>query len=200
MALRSSRQCGGCGSRFELLGFAGSSDSLLHDVSEPRFHVGPKVTTIGPIRNREDQMAIEDVTLCPVIPAEIDAHSRMPNQPQNATTVMDETEAVALLAREEARVRTLLTRLESGGLVAHTGLDEHLVPVEDRSLGGGAELAERELELGLLQSLESELQDVERARSRLQEGTYGRCATCREQIGIERLRAVPVTDRCMRHA
>ncbi len=113
---------------------------------------------------------------------------------------VDNTEAALALAHEEVRVRELLARLETGGIIGHTGLTEHLLPVEDRSPGGGAELAERELELGLVQDLESELRAIERARDRLREGRYGRCAKCGVPIGMLRLQAVPTTDRCVQHA
>ena len=112
----------------------------------------------------------------------------------------DENQAATMLEAEEVRIRSLLTRLETGGVVTHTGSDEHLVPVEDRTPDGGAELAERELELGLLQSLEAELAAVDRARGRLEAGRYGLCETCGEPITAERLRTLPAADHCVTHA
>lgn len=120
--------------------------------------------------------------------------------PAPSVEAFDEREAATLLAADELRVRTLLTQLESGGVISHTGADEHLVPVEDRTFDGGAELAERELQLGLLESLERELAAIDNARSRLHEGRYGRCSSCGVRIGHERLRAVPAADRCIEHA
>ena len=51
---------------------------------------------------------------------------------------MDDTEAALALSHEEVRVRELLVSLETGGIIGHTGLTEQLLPVEDRSPGGGA--------------------------------------------------------------
>jgi RNA polymerase-binding transcription factor DksA len=115
-------------------------------------------------------------------------------------TTVDALEAARLLVEEEARLRGLLCRLESGGVIERAGREERLVAPEDTSLDAGSELAERELELGLLTSLESELRDVERARERLRDGEYGRCTTCGANIASARLRAMPTTEHCIAHA
>ena len=119
--------------------------------------------------------------------------------PLNMGTV-DDTEAAALLALDEVRVREFLAELESGGIIGPAGLHEHLEPVEDRSLDGGAELARCEFDLGLLQSLESDLHVTDRARERLREGRYGRYATCGGPIGSDRLRILPTAERCVEPA
>lgn len=43
-----------------------------------------------------------------------------------------------------------------------------------------------------------ELRDLERARGRLADGTYGVCLDCRDDIPFERLRAYPSAARCIR--
>lgn len=48
--------------------------------------------------------------------------------------------------------------------------------------------------------LQSQLSDVERALTRLDEGTYGTCETCGGSISVERLDAIPATSRCIEHA
>lgn len=48
--------------------------------------------------------------------------------------------------------------------------------------------------------LQSQLSDVERALTRLDEGTYGTCEICSEPISAERLDAIPATSRCIGHA
>ena len=42
-----------------------------------------------------------------------------------------------------------------------------------------------------------ELRQIEAARRRLDEGSYGRCIDCGESIGWERLRAQPAASRCI---
>ncbi len=48
----------------------------------------------------------------------------------------------------------------------------------------------RERERGLLVKIERSLERIERA-------SYGECESCGEEIGLERLRARPVTDFCI---
>ena len=113
---------------------------------------------------------------------------------------MDESRAAQLLANEEVRIRTVIAGLESGGVVGHSGLHEHLEEVQDRTLDGGTELAERSFQLGLLEQLEGELQKVAQSRTNLAEGRYGKCATCGVHIADERLLAMPTTEYCVKHA
>lgn len=42
-----------------------------------------------------------------------------------------------------------------------------------------------------------EVQELEAALARLEEGGYGRCRDCGIEIGFERLRAIPVATRCL---
>ena len=42
------------------------------------------------------------------------------------------------------------------------------------------------------------LRKIEKALKKIEEGTYGTCDTCSEEIGIKRLEARPVTDLCIR--
>jgi RNA polymerase-binding transcription factor DksA len=58
---------------------------------------------------------------------------------------------------------------------------------------------EREKELSILDEVQAELDDVERALQRLDDGTYGRCEACGGDIGDERLTAVPATRFCLDH-
>jgi RNA polymerase-binding transcription factor DksA len=51
----------------------------------------------------------------------------------------------------------------------------------------------------LLERAEAELEDVERALGRLEEGSYGACEACGRPIGRERLAALPLTRRCTEH-
>jgi len=98
------------------------------------------------------------------------------------------------------------TRLEG---VRETFADEHLheeTETENLSeLSGlgqhqadtGTETFEREKDLSILERVESELSDVEHALSRLDDGTYGRCAACGKPIGDTRLEAMPATRFCV---
>jgi hypothetical protein len=50
-----------------------------------------------------------------------------------------------------------------------------------------------------LVGLDDELADVERALTRLDDGTYGRCETCGQALPDERLAVAPAARRCGGH-
>jgi RNA polymerase-binding transcription factor DksA len=79
---------------------------------------------------------------------------------------------------------------ESTGELSH--LDQHMADV-------GSETFEREKEFSILEQVEAELDDVDRALRRLDAGSYGRCDICHEPIGDERLEAMPATRFCVDH-
>ncbi len=54
-----------------------------------------------------------------------------------------------------------------------------------------------DLDLAETDRLVTELQDIDAARKRLNDGSYGICSDCSEPIGVERLSANPVAQRCI---
>ncbi|MGA2530530.1 MAG: TraR/DksA C4-type zinc finger protein [Acidimicrobiales bacterium] len=56
-----------------------------------------------------------------------------------------------------------------------------------------------EEDLRVLDRAEAELEDVERALARLDEGTYATCEACSRPIAAARLEAMPLTRRCTDH-
>jgi RNA polymerase-binding protein DksA len=61
----------------------------------------------------------------------------------------------------------------------------------------GAATAERTEVLGLVESLKRQLDSVDGALVKLDDGTYGRCATCGKEIGAARMEARPTSILCM---
>lgn len=55
-----------------------------------------------------------------------------------------------------------------------------------------------DLNLGVIDRHIRELRDIEATRARVQEGRFGRCADCGDEIAFERLRAYPTAKRCVR--
>jgi DnaK suppressor protein len=53
-----------------------------------------------------------------------------------------------------------------------------------------------EIEFALIQMKAETLHRINEALERLEEGTYGRCFECGEEIGPQRLRALPFAVRC----
>ncbi len=60
-----------------------------------------------------------------------------------------------------------------------------------------AELGENKV---LYDQLKRDLDDIEKALARMDEGTYGTCEVCGEEIGEARLEVMPATRRCITHA
>lgn len=114
---------------------------------------------------------------------------------------MDDEIARRHLADEHDRLARLRAALE----------DEHLhdEPEEDSSAelshadqhpaDAASDAFEREKEFSILEQVEAELAEVDRALERLDRGTYGRCDVCGEAIADDRLATVPAARLCVRH-
>lgn len=61
----------------------------------------------------------------------------------------------------------------------------------------GAVTAERTERLGVVDSLKHQLDDVDAALEKIEEGTYGICANCGNEIGAARLEARPASIHCI---
>ena len=89
------------------------------------------------------------------------------------------------------RDRLTVPQLDSGGEISLT--DQH--PADAAS-----ETESRELDLTRQRMLEVRLDRARQALGRIEDGTYGTCVACGEQIPRERLEAVPETPYCVRDA
>ena len=75
-------------------------------------------------------------------------------------------------------------------------------PTGDPSAGGhladaGSEMFERSRDLSIVQDLDAQLADIEHAKARLANGSYGICEACGKPIGAARLAARPATRFCI---
>jgi DnaK suppressor protein len=64
----------------------------------------------------------------------------------------------------------------------------------------GSDNFERELTLGLLGSDNDVIEQIDRALKRIEDGSFGQCEECREQIPKKRLDAIPYAARCVQCA
>lgn len=102
-------------------------------------------------------------------------------------------ELARLLAVRAALIGEGLAEERETDSVAETStIDQHQADL-------GTETFERERDQSLLEDIEQEITDVQRAFVRLHRGTYGRCEACGAQIPDERLIAVPATRFCLEH-
>jgi RNA polymerase-binding transcription factor DksA len=72
------------------------------------------------------------------------------------------------------------------------------VPLHPADLG--TDNYEEEMTLTLLENEAQLLAEVTDALARIEQGTFGRCEVCGQEISRERLKAVPYTRYCLRHA
>lgn len=95
----------------------------------------------------------------------------------------------------EAERQDLLRRLDELTADGTISLDF------DENFADSAQVAAEQGEnLSLAAALRDQLDDVEGALRRIDEGTYGRCEVCGREIAPARLEAMPATPFCIDHA
>ena len=97
------------------------------------------------------------------------------------------------LSDEHGRLEAQIASLEPGHGSASPEFDDNFAD-------SGQVAAEQGENKVLASQLRSELDEVERALTRLDEGTYGTCETCGEEIPPARLEAKPAARFCINHA
>ena len=94
------------------------------------------------------------------------------------------------LSDERARLELQISALEPGGGSSF----------DDNFADSGQVAAEQGENKVLASQLQSELDEVERALAKLDDGTYGKCETCGDPIAEARLEAMPAARFCINHA
>ncbi|HWF57669.1 MAG TPA: TraR/DksA C4-type zinc finger protein [Candidatus Dormibacteraeota bacterium] len=110
---------------------------------------------------------------------------------------MNPEQARERLLAERARlvqVRDAATRLSTS---TNESAQRELSSADQHPAEQATETLERELDLGVLQSVEAELREVEAALERLEKGTYGICEVCGKPIADGRLEAMPAARYCV---
>ncbi|EFU39985.1 transcriptional regulator, TraR/DksA family protein [Paenibacillus vortex V453] len=64
----------------------------------------------------------------------------------------------------------------------------------------GTEVFERGRDLAIQETLADELEQIRSALQRMDQGQYGTCAECGQEIPYERLEAIPYTAYCVEHS
>jgi len=109
------------------------------------------------------------------------------------TSMIDTSAAAAALNEERAKLVHQMHALgadESGELTGD-------VDYGDAFADAGAATAERTEVLGLVETLKNMLGDVDAALGRIEDGTYGICASCGEEIGSDRMAYRPMSRLCV---
>lgn len=103
---------------------------------------------------------------------------------------IEEAHARELLRRERERIETSLADLEQVREGEIEEIDTGTDPIDD-----GEVIEEKQVDDALVEQLRAELEAVERAEKRLEDGTYGLSVESGEQIPAERLEAIPWAER-----
>jgi RNA polymerase-binding transcription factor DksA len=112
---------------------------------------------------------------------------------------MDADRARDLITKERARIEALVKEREAEGITAESEGEQlsELASYDQHQADLGTETFEREKDFSLLEQLEAELDELDRALRKVDEGTYGRCEACGKEIPAERLEAMPGTRFCV---
>jgi len=106
-------------------------------------------------------------------------------------------------ARLRAQLEAELERLEAEVAViereGHEALSEASGEnnYRDHMADQGSATFERELDMTLDENVRAALAEVRRALARMDEGTYGTCERCGQQISDSRLEAMPTANLCI---
>jgi RNA polymerase-binding transcription factor DksA len=112
---------------------------------------------------------------------------------------MDAEHARKLVLKERERIQALVREREVEGITTEAEGEQisELAAYDQHQADIGTETFEREKDFSLLEQLEAELDDLDRAMRKIEEGTYGICEACGKEIPPERLEAMPGTRLCV---
>lgn len=107
---------------------------------------------------------------------------------------------------DQQQLDTLKKALEEERASVDRQLSEHGVPVDSETVevdvdegfaDSGHATAERSQTLALVEQLHEHSHAIDAALARIEEGTYGKCQNCGQEIAFERLEARPSSTLCM---
>jgi RNA polymerase-binding transcription factor DksA len=114
---------------------------------------------------------------------------------------MDQEDVRRRLAEEHDRLEEIRAGFDAEHLHDESEDDSmsELSHLAQHSADVATETFEREKDFSILEQVEAELADVERALRRIDDGRYGKCEACGAEIGDDRLEAMPATRFCITH-
>jgi RNA polymerase-binding transcription factor DksA len=112
---------------------------------------------------------------------------------------METDRARQRLDDERVRLEGVRATFDDEQLTESSELDSlgELSSYDQHQADVGTETFEREKDLSILERVESELDDIEHALRRLDDGTYGTCEACGRPIDDDRLEAMPAARLCL---
>lgn len=107
---------------------------------------------------------------------------------------MTDTKYEAIRGALQEELTSVEKQLEEHGIAAEGGLH---VEVDEGFADSAAATTERSELLALAEQLRSHRQEIIKALEKLDDGTYGKCENCGNEIPIERLEAIPTASLCV---
>ncbi len=104
--------------------------------------------------------------------------------------LLKERQATLIKQKQDGNDRSMMLTEMSGELSSY---DNHPADL-------GTALFEKGKDQALERHAEKELEQINEALHAMEEGTYGLCVVCGEDIGFERLQIVPMAAHCTEHA
>lgn len=79
-------------------------------------------------------------------------------------------------------------------------VQEELEGIDNHLADSASELEMMTTELAIEDHTKDEIEKVKTALNKIEDGTYGHCIVCNEEISFERLKALPTALTCINHA
>lgn len=113
---------------------------------------------------------------------------------------MDTKKAHELLEADRVRlerIRDGVSEDQGLGVESQQASLSELSSFDQHNADIATETFEREKDESILEQVEGELNDIDHALARIEDGTYGTCEACGKPIGDARLEAVPTARFCV---
>lgn len=101
------------------------------------------------------------------------------------------------LEHERERLDREIGELRDVNIKSTTYLEDETDAYDNHMADDASQIFERQKDMSLLQNLEHELDDVNVALKRMDDGTYGVCSECGKPIAEKRLQARPMATTCI---
>ena len=115
---------------------------------------------------------------------------------------MDQAKQAELKQQMETQQHSLrdrIDKMEEGGLgVSLRESISELSSYDNHPGDLGSEVFERSKDFALREGMELDLAEIEDALHRMQNGTYGQCEQCGQEIPLERMEAMPTASLCIK--
>lgn len=110
---------------------------------------------------------------------------------------MDKTEIIKQLKNDRERLSVSVQRMRQAAQMGVAEMTDELSMYDQHCGDLGSDLFEREKDMGLQEMLESRLAQVETALTKLDQGCYGICEICGNEIDPKRLERLPFASLCI---